>query len=207
MRKNKTMRLAALLLVLTLITSCFVGGTFAKYTSTADNGTGDVVKVAKWEIIYKVGDNEVDIAENETISFDLFNTILDTKDSNAEGDVSENLIAPGTKGSFALSVQNKSEVTAEYEITLAAAEANGDIPIKYSLDQTDWKDDIADLELSNTLEIGAVADPYTVYWQWVYTGGTDALDEKDTDLGIAAQDTTKVPSITVTASITATQVD
>ena len=33
--KNKTMRVAALLLALTLMTSCVVGGTFAKY------GTGD----------------------------------------------------------------------------------------------------------------------------------------------------------------------
>lgn len=35
MRKNKAMRTAALLLVLVLMTSCFVGGTFAKYTTTA----------------------------------------------------------------------------------------------------------------------------------------------------------------------------
>ena len=31
MKKNRTMRVAALLLALTLMTSCFVGGTFAKY--------------------------------------------------------------------------------------------------------------------------------------------------------------------------------
>lgn len=36
MRKNRTMRVAALLLALTLITSCFVGGTMAKYTSASD---------------------------------------------------------------------------------------------------------------------------------------------------------------------------
>ena len=36
MKKTKLMRAALLLLVLTLITSCFVGGTFAKYTTSAE---------------------------------------------------------------------------------------------------------------------------------------------------------------------------
>ena len=46
MKKTKFMRAALLLLVLTLITSCFVGGTFAKYTTSA-NGS-DSARVAKW---------------------------------------------------------------------------------------------------------------------------------------------------------------
>ena len=46
MKKSKTMRAASFLLVLTLMTSCFVGSTFAKYTTTA-TGT-DTARVARW---------------------------------------------------------------------------------------------------------------------------------------------------------------
>ena len=48
MKKTKLMRAALLLLVLTLITSCFVGGTFAKYT-TSEKGS-DTARVAKWGV-------------------------------------------------------------------------------------------------------------------------------------------------------------
>ena len=42
MKKTGFMRAALLLLVLTLITSCFVGGTFAKYTTSATGDTGKI---------------------------------------------------------------------------------------------------------------------------------------------------------------------
>ena len=49
MKKNsKLMRASFVLLVLTLITSCFVGGTFAKYVSEGE-GT-DSARVAKWGV-------------------------------------------------------------------------------------------------------------------------------------------------------------
>ena len=57
MKKNRLMRIAALLLVLTLATSCFVGGTFAKYTSTATGS--DTATVAKWDIQLKAGTADV----------------------------------------------------------------------------------------------------------------------------------------------------
>ena len=37
-RKNHTLKLAGILLALVLVTSCFVGGTFAKYVTS---GTGN----------------------------------------------------------------------------------------------------------------------------------------------------------------------
>lgn len=48
MKKNWTMRVGVTLLALTLITSCFVGGTFAKYTTS---GSGDdTARVAKFGV-------------------------------------------------------------------------------------------------------------------------------------------------------------
>jgi hypothetical protein len=42
----KKTRIMGLLLVLVLVTSCFAGGTFAKYTSVATGS--DEANVAKW---------------------------------------------------------------------------------------------------------------------------------------------------------------
>ena len=112
MKKSKTMRAASFLLVLTLMTSCFVGSTFAKYTSTA-SGTATAT-VAKWSI--KVGDT--DIVATDTVTFDLFATVNDT-DGSDEGDVLDGKVAPGTQGSFTIELKNESEVTANYVIALS----------------------------------------------------------------------------------------
>ncbi|MFR0985955.1 MAG: hypothetical protein ACLSFZ_04975 [Frisingicoccus sp.] len=45
MKKNRMMRLASSLLVLTLLTTCVISGTFAKYTTQA--GGSDTARVAK----------------------------------------------------------------------------------------------------------------------------------------------------------------
>jgi len=79
MRKNRTMRVAALLLALTLITSCFVGGTFAKYTTSTTGG--DSARVAYWGF---------DQAATTTI--DMFDGEYTNVDSSNE----DNVVAPGT---------------------------------------------------------------------------------------------------------------
>lgn len=80
MKKNRTMRVASLLLALTLITSCFVGGTFAKYTTSTTGG--DSARVAYWGF-----DQEA------TTTIDLFDGEYDGTVDAENGD---NVIAPGT---------------------------------------------------------------------------------------------------------------
>lgn len=48
MKGSKQPKLAALLLVLTLVTTCFVSGTFAKYVSEGEGK--DAARVAKWGV-------------------------------------------------------------------------------------------------------------------------------------------------------------
>lgn len=55
MKKNWTMRVAVALLALTMITSCFVGSTFAKYVTKAQGE--DNARVAKWGILLTVEGN------------------------------------------------------------------------------------------------------------------------------------------------------
>lgn len=204
MRKSKTMRFASVLLVLTLMTSCFVGSTFAKYTSTATSS--DTATVAKWDV--EVNDGKISVA-SPTIAFNLFDTINDTGNTTAETDVAATLIAPGTAGSFALKIENLSQVNAQYTITLTETNT-GNIPLQYSVDGSTWVDSIAGLtmtELTNqaiAMESGTATE--TVYWQWGFDGGhAGQTNATDTELGIAAQ--TTAPTVTVTATITVEQVD
>ena len=195
MKKNRSMRLAVVLLALTLITTCFVSGTFAKYTSsTAVSGSATV---AQWDIEI----NGLDIT-TATQTFDLFATIKDS-DGNTEDEVATDLIAPGTSGSFTLEIENKSEVDAKY--TLALSENANDVPLEFRVGTGAWTSDISTLGVT-AADLNMGGDPsLTVEWRWVYEGGTDALDEADTDLGVAAQTTSE--EVTITATLTAWQVD
>ena len=213
MKKNRTMRIAVLMLALSLLTCCFVGSTFAKYTSSASGSS--TATVAKWSI--NVEGTEIAVTgAPKTVAFDLFTTINDTKAPGGdETDVADNLIAPGTTGSFELNIANNSEVTAEYDILYTISNTSN-VPLEFSLTgaEDSWTSDIATLNATNvrleyaddaeTDGVDERASSVTVYWRWVFT--TDASgDTADTALGIAAQ--TAAPKVTVTASIVVDQVD
>ena len=83
MKKNRMMRLASILLVLVLMTSSVVGGTFAKYTTSATSE--DSARVANWGF-------------ERTNSMDLTNLFLGSYDNVASNN-GDDVIAPGTSGS------------------------------------------------------------------------------------------------------------
>ena len=196
-RSSMMVRLVAALAVTMMFTMCFVGGAFAKYTSS---GTGtDTATVAKWS--FKVG--ETDIATTDTFTFDLFKTIKDSDGINNETEmnpVDGSIIAPGTQGSFDLVLTNASQVTAQYAIDYTVTN-NNDIPVKFSVDGgTTWTNDLADVAASDSTKLAANSGTttITVQWKWVFDGN----DANDTALGSAATAT-----LTVAAAVTATQVD
>lgn len=187
MKKNIAMRVASLVLMCTIVTSCFVSSTFAKYTSSISGQ--DTVTVAKWAIEV----NDVDAVAQDSVSFDLFSTIKDSDATSAEADVADGKIAPGTSGAFDLKIENLSEVTATYNVAFAFS--NGaNIPIQYSLDGDDWNASLSNV--ANNIAAGG-STTVKVYWKWPFDGN----DTTDTALGAQA------PTLTVTATITATQVD
>lgn len=194
---KKLVKFILVLLLIVAIALIAVSGTYSKYTSSA-SGT-DTVTVAKWSII--VNDNDIAV-DGATISFNLFDTINDS-DGSTESDVTSEMIAPGTSGSFALAVTNASDVTAKYSITLEQT-AGDTVPLQYSTDGQTWYSDISSLSLSGeSLAIGGSATT-TVYWQWAYYTD-DATDTNDTTLGVSSADS--AVSVTITGTITATQVD
>ena len=153
-RSSMMVRLVAALAVTMMFTMCFVGGTFAKYTSSA-TGT-DSATVAKWDI--KVGGTN--IATNDTFTFDLFKTIKDSNGTAEETDMSlvdGTIIAPGTRGSFDIVIKNDSQVNATYAIDYTVTNTNN-IPVKFSVDGTNWFDDINYLDVrSVAINMGATA--------------------------------------------------
>ena len=194
---KKRITIICVLLVMVLITACFVSGTFAKYTSEAAGG--DTATVAKWSILVGDENGSVDIASNDTVEFNLFDTVNDT-DGTGETDVASGKIAPGTSGEFNFSIENASDVTAEYIISLEVTNANS-IPIEFSLDDgLTWESEITGIDVQ-TLAIGDT-DNINFQWRWAFEDSDDAgRDEADTQLGIVEA------ALSVKATITVDQVD
>ena len=201
-KKNLMMRIASVLLIAVVLTTSVIGGTLAKYTSTATVTASKAV--AKWSI--QLEGQEMTVP-GPAISIDLSETFKEYDGVTEETHVANTLLAPGTSGSFDFTIMNTSEVTATYSIALEEAIANRPIsvseesfPIEYSTNKTHWSTDITTVPTSGTLAINETAT-VTVYWRWAFEGS----DVIDTALGVAAQ--TPAPTVTVTATITATQVD
>ena len=152
MRKNRTMRLAALLLVLTLITSCFVGGTFAKYTSSASATSS--ARVAYW------GFNST-----ETVELGLFD-FTDSGILNSE----ENLIAPGSSHEIELKlVPGIADASKAPEVAYKVQiDTNGSVsPVYDTFGGTDGR-------IEWYIKVG---DETTTYTSWsAFTKGIAALD-------------------------------
>lgn len=95
-KNNALMRASGILLVLTLGTSCFVGGTFAKYVT--ENQGNDTARVAKWGVAVAVTGN----AFNTTYGKDDTTGYEDPDGHNITTTVSSaaEVVAPGTYGTF-----------------------------------------------------------------------------------------------------------
>ena len=184
--KNRLSKAIAFLVLLTVIAMIFVANTYSKYATNASGS--DSVVVAKWSFL--VNDEEIAVkGDAKTIDFNLFDTIYDS-DGEDEEDVADGVIAPGTSGSFEFALQNTSEVTAQYAIKLDVD--NTKIPLEFSFDGEEWKNNLTNLMVQDVLEIGASKN-VKVMWRWAF--GIDTA----TDISLSEQE------VNVSANITATQ--
>lgn len=104
-KKNRTLRAAVLMLALVLITSCFVGGTFAKYVTSGE--AGDNARVAKWGVSITAHDTGDIFAKEYDAIAGQDNTVI------AGGEYK--VIAPGTKKDNAalVTLSGKPEVSVQ----------------------------------------------------------------------------------------------
>ena len=219
MRKNKAMRLASALLVLTLLTTCAISSTFAKYVTKTEGS--DSARVAKW------GFTATDLTLN-----DLFKNAYDTTVKS-----STDVIAPGTTNSatfgFTYGGDNTTtapEVAYTFVVSTDGSSCDQTIQnnanIQWKLDNGEWgtwNQLIAAIEAlsgdksgTKTYNPGELpeafkatgANNHTVSWQWVFEtttgeGQPAAQDATDTAMGNA----TKLAEVTLKITVTATQVD
>jgi len=233
MKKNKMMRIASVLLVAVLLTTCAISGTFAKYVTTQ---TGSVsARVAKWGVVI------------EAESFGMFDVEYETDDDTATftGDYSvqsgktekDNVLAPGTEGSFAdIEITGTPEVAVDVSIVATVSvsdnwvDADGKFycPVVVTVGTTEFNgldyesatafaaaikkelDDKSAQYAPNT----NLADTYDntnldLAWSWAFENATgeknDQTDVKDTFLGDAAVNADL--KIEIGVDITVTQVD
>lgn len=201
-------RVGSIMLILSLVLCCAVCGSLAKYTSGTSGS--DTASVAVWS--FEVNDMQFATTSAKTMTFDLFNTVNEADTASAENHVNPNLLAPGTGGSFSVKIENLSDVDAIYTLNFTETNING-IPVQYSLDKATWYDDFSSINVDLTdVEIAKTSGTETivVYWRWNFEGGSlshsGQNDTTDTYLGILAQNG-QTPTLTVAASLVATQVD
>ena len=114
-RNNWTMRAAGMMLALVLITSSFVGGTFAKYTTS---GTGrDSARVAKFGVTITADADEMFKRQYETKSGSSSTSITYSVDSS---DRRNDLVAPGTKceNAMTFSLKGQPEVAVNVNVDI-----------------------------------------------------------------------------------------
>ena len=228
MKKNWTMRVGVSLLALTLITSCFVGGTFAKYTTS---GKGeDSARVAKFGV-------------SVTGTGTTFATSYNADDSSYTGvtvSSTEKVVAPGTKGDMAaFTITGTPEVAVKvtYEATEFELGDNWKVnktsegedgqltteevyycPLEIKVGTTTYKGkDYQSADEFETAVKNAIAaysktyapgtdlstkgdDKLAVSWAWEFDGNDD---ERDTQLGNA----TTAATISLKVTATVTQID
>lgn len=112
MRKNRMMRLASALLILTMVTTCAISGTFAKYVT--QDSAEDSARVAKWGIsLQAIGNLYGESYDDEIVADDYENLAVQVYDVN---NVTQNVIAPGTKNDDGLSFGLTGQPEVDYQI-------------------------------------------------------------------------------------------
>lgn len=113
-KKSYVGRLGALALMLTVISTCLLGGTMARYVTEVTGSA--TATVAAWSFKANNGGSEL----TTTTPIDLGDT---TNRTSYDGTtLKEGVIAPGTSGSFTIEIDGSgSEVGIDYEVAVKAA--------------------------------------------------------------------------------------
>lgn len=237
MKKNLMMRMASVLLIAVLMSTCAISGTFAKYV-TSDSGS-DSARVAKFGVaVDNTGALFLKAYEKNEASYTLGDNTVESVDSS-------NVIAPGTTCSntnVVLTGKPEVAVKVTYEITALTisgdwTDGNGDeyFPVIFNVAGTDYyigmnptvdsvetlfaavKKAVADYSKTyapNTDLAGVASDALDITWRWEFDGAASGAtlfgyqtDEQDTDLGDKAASSGVELKIELAIKTTVTQID
>ena len=219
---KKNIRIASILLVIVLATSCFVGTTFAKYTTGTDEVT-DSARVAKWGVTITADEFNgfATSYTGKTPAVTANSTFTNDVNTDPDGD-GKDLVAPGTSGVFGgVEISGEPEVavsvtkTADLVLTNWTVDDEYYCPLKITVGATVMNgmdyDSAAEFEEAVEAAITAGTAVYApntdlstftvgdISWEWAFTGGVEQTDALDTALGDAA--TAATISLTVDVQI------
>ena len=210
-KKNTFMRLAMALVLLVLVTTSAVGGTFAKYVT--DGSADDSARVAKFGV-------------NIVATSDAFSTEYKNTEDKVTVKATEKVLAPGTSGTLAtVELTGKPEVAVNVAYTVDLKLEKWQIgseeycPLIFKIGDDVFKidgstiTDVAGLEaavegaftgLNGDLAVNSdvSAKNSEMTWEWAFDGD----DEKDTALGNQAANGNHA-TISLEITCTVTQID
>ena len=171
MKKIKTMRIASILLIAVLMTTCAISGTFAKYVTSAD--ATDTARVAKWGVNIT--------ATGVTFAKNYDDTVITTADVK--------VVAPGTAGDMAaINITGTPEVSVvinyDATLTLDGWAVTGDdfyCPIVIVINDGKTNEvEVSGLGYNSASDFAAAVKAKVQAYSQTYEPNTD-LDSKDTD--------------------------
>ena len=218
MKKNFAMRIAACLLVVTMLSLCMVSYTYAKYTT--NNTYSEEARVAKWGVVVTAADvDDVD---------DIFAKEYKSTDSDVVVSATSKVVAPGTSGTATiLTVSGAPEVATSVKATGVLTlsddwEVGTDFycPIKFTITSTNGPQVVNGLDYTSAAAFKAaveaaianslnkeyapnttLTDSVIVSWEWPFeVTGNDA---KDTALG----NLTPAPTINLEVTVQVDQIN
>lgn len=235
MKKNKMMRAAGALMVVTLLTLSIVSGTFAKYVTSSS--ASDSARVAKFGVTVTADGS---LFDNNYFAADENTPAGTTPDGEKNGtadailtveSTNGKVVAPGTKNTTGLSVAVTGQPEVDVQVGLAVTATdiflNDYYPIKYTLTRNG-----ANVKTGTLAEVEAALEgfagrydantnlstsigTFVLTWEWDFdANGAGTNDSKDTLLGdIAAGVETTLPSnaystnTSVAIEVSVTQID
>ena len=172
-KKVYAARLGVIALALTLVTTCLMGSTLARYVTEVTGSA--TATVAKWS--FKVN------GQAEKFTIDLGRTAY------TDTTIADKVIAPGTSGSFKIEIDGSgSEVGIDYEIKLKAA-ADTTFPDDMVFSTKAITDANLGENFSKFIETpvegsidysAAMKETVTIYWAWDF-GENDTATANDND--------------------------
>ena len=181
-KKSYVGRLGALALMLTVITTCLLGGTMARYVTEVTGSA--TATVASWS--FKANNN----GNNTTFAtIDLGDTTNRT--SYDENTLKKKVIAPGTSGKFTITIDGTdSDVGIDYAVKIKASDGTT-LPsdLLFSTEEiTEAKSDLTltklEEKLTGTIDYSNAANAMkkdiTIYWAWDF-GENDTTSANDND--------------------------
>lgn len=125
MKKNAMLKIAAVLLVAVLLTTCAISSTFAKYTST-DSSSEASARVAKWGLVV-----DATLKDGFGKSYVDGNKIVSSAGT-------DNVVAPGTNGKITLAATYSGSPEVSYSVVCDATVNTGSVPIVFTYDGQEY---------------------------------------------------------------------